>query len=224
MITINKDLKLRYKDLLEPVNPNSDFTLRDVFQIIYQSSLSVDGIPIAILGEIAHFDANYFLELYEEMNSRPFESPTEDMTHLEVYWEGHSCKCESINESMWICQGVGPNDVFSLDMSPMYSLSDYKIRIGSKMVFQKSQMVGSNVENIDFQPTITVIELLECVMGELTFFKDLEGKKAVVSEIKMQVDQIEKATQDGTIDQLMYSWEDAQKRLLEKLKGRTNGL
>lgn len=244
-VKITKDLRFGFEDLTKTVDTSCEFTLRDVLTVCINSLISTD-----ILSDILR--CNYIDRYFEEMNSQPFKRGG-NVDYLEVYWWGgkHIYDGQREDDSGWCFHGIGklghiPKDVLkygklsakekkeyrqaiAIEFSPMYTLADYKIKIGKKLIVTdydvdvKKKDINSE---IDFQPSITLIELLYAIFWELSFCGSPKQRDDKMDNLQKQIKEFKKAKKQGKLNKIYVSHEQVKKDILKKIKKREkeNGL
>lgn len=238
-IKITPDLDIKFCDLMTCVDLDCEFTLRDVLKAIVSST----HIPIDVMMEL--LNCSHIEAYYKEAQSKPFED-IGDIEYLELYWIGDingfdnkGRKSNILNySSAWTFHGIGklgvvPEDTFrkmtveekanfrecyAVELTPIYTLSDYKIKIKPEMVITNWEEKDPNksFQKIPFQPSITLIEVLYWIIWELSFFGSPENRNGQNDELKRRVDEIDEAKKNGTLDEIMIPWEDVKANIEKK--------
>jgi len=243
-IKITKDLEFGYSDLMKTVDQSCPFTLRDVLRSCCSSK-----IPIDLLCQILR--CNYILDYYDEAESRKFRpSKSDNIEYLCVCWNGEKSTYEGERHGgfRWCFNGVGkkgyvPKDVkkygkltkeqmknyrcsYAIELSPMYKLTDYPIKIGDKLyiadhdVFTKwavkreGKCPDINYE-VDLTPSITLIELLHAILWELSFFGNIKERNEKLRNIVKAAKETKRAIKNGTAK--FISHKEVKKRLAKKI-------
>ena len=237
-IKITKNYRIEYADLMKEVDSSQEFTLRDILNACYNSNTN-----ILTLSTILH--CSYICDYWDEMNSKPFENNGE-IDYLEVYWWGTKQTYEGKREdgNMWSFHGIGklgyvPEDVLkygklnkkekknyrqamAVEFSPMYALADLPIRISKKLHISDYDVEiksGKDIDTeIDFQPSIKLIELLYAIFWELSFAGSPEQRDDKIDGLKKQVDEIKKASKEGRLDEITVPHEQVKKMMAKKFK------
>jgi len=241
-IKITKDLKFNYWDLMKIVDVSQEFTLRDVLRACVNSS-----IPMDVLCQILQcsYIVDYWDEA--ESKPFTGLTDDRDMEYLELYWGGSKQtydkkRCDS---GGWSFHGMGregyvPEDMakygkwkkgekkhyrqaMAIEFSPMYTLADYPIRICKKIYIEDEDLpirarIKMKDSGIDYQPTITLMELLYAIFWELSFCgspKDRDGK---MNDLKSRMDEIDKAKKEGRLDEITVPWEKVKRDMKKKIK------
>lgn len=245
-IKITKDLKFNYDDLMRKVDVSQEFTLRDIINACINSS-----IPFKTLSRILR--CNYLKDYIKEVNSKPFENER-NIDYLEVYWWGSKQTDDGKRDdgNIWSFHGIGkkgdvPEDVLkygklskkekedyrsamAIEFDPLYYLADLPIKIGKKLHITDYDVKCCKDwdSNVDFQPSITLIELLHAIFWELSFCGSPEQRDSQMKELNRRVDEIDKAGKEGRLDEIMVPWEKVKKDMLKKVKDikkeKKNGL
>lgn len=239
-VKITPDLNINFRDLMRQVDISEEFTLMDLLR----ASACSTEIPIEIMEEL--LQCSNIESYYEEANSRPFES-NGNIDYLELYWSGYTdCYAKGHKKecsSMWAFHGIGklgeiPNDCperydglteieratfrenYAIELSPLYNLSGFQIKISPKMTIMDYEIHDYEkcINDIPFQPSITLIELLYWVFWELSFFGSPEDRDSTKDDLVERVDEIKEAKENGTLDEITKPWEDVKKEIEEKLR------
>jgi len=236
-IKITKDYQLEYSDLMKEVDVSQEFTLRDILRSCYNGHTN-----LLTLSDVLR--CPYIFDYWDEANSKPFENNGE-IDYLEVYWWGTKQTCEGVREdgNMWSFHGIGklgyvPDDVLkygkltkkekknyrqamAVEFSPMYTLADLPIRISKKIHITDYDVEPKSKKDIDkeidFQPSIKLIELLYAIFWELSFAGSPKQRDKKINSLKKQVDEIKKASKEGRLDEITIPHEQVKKRILEKI-------
>jgi hypothetical protein len=235
-IKITKDLKFDYRDLMGQVDTSHEFTLRDIMAICMNSR-----IPLKILMQLLR--CPYVLDYYEEAESKPFENDG-DVEYLELYWWGtkHTYDCVREDSSTWGFHGIGrkgyiPEDILkyckltkgekknfrqnmAIEFTPMYALADLPIRVCKKMhITDYYSDPKKDVDSgIDFQPSITLMELLYAIFYELSFCGSPKQRDEKAEGLNKQVAKLDKAAKEGRLDEVTIPWKQVKKNLVKKIK------
>lgn len=238
LIKITPDLNISFFDLLRPVDTNSEFTLRDVLRACVNS----EYIPLECMQEI--LQCRCLKDFYDEAESKPFENSENDIEYLELYYQGDIGEDKDSPDGKyfsgkWAFHGVGklgvvpdedvmghmsPEDKanfrqsYAIELSPMYNLTDYKIKIRKEILITDwtDKNPISNIKRIDFQHPILLVEVLYWVIWELSFFGSPKDREEESSELKRRCNEIDQAKKDGTLDKLLIPWEDVKKDLCDE--------
>jgi len=230
-IKIMPRMKFDLDDLIRVVDFSHPFTLRDVLKACSDSE-----IPLKILESILH--CPYIDDLCKEIDSKPF---TDDgkMEYLEICWTGNKGTYDGEKESSnsWGLNGVGiincysddmvkmyghmkkelPKDFrenYAIEFSPMYELADYEIRMSQKLYIMDCDDETSQGDNIDFTPSITLIELLYAIFWELTFCGSPKDRDAKSEELLKMMEERRKGLKEGTLK--TTSLEEYKKYIFDK--------
>jgi hypothetical protein len=234
-IKITRDLKFNYDDLTKIVDQDCEFTLMDVLEACMNSK-----IPMEILAQI--IDCLYIPDLYNEAKSREFKVGKNICYLCLSLWGTINDYNGKINQGWaWIFDGVGKPghygkeiesfipkskrakyiERYAIEFSPVDSLSGYKIKIGSKIHItdyrKEPQDKDSNIY-YDFQPSITLIDLLYSIFYELSLCGSIEDREAEKKMIKSRIRKINRARKNGTIDKMTVSWKKGKIGLEKKIK------
>ena len=200
-IKIMPNEKFDLDDLLKVVDFSHPFTLRSVLKMCVSSE-----IPIKVLESILH--CPYIEDYYNESESKPFSNDG-NIEYLEIYWLG--AKDDEYGQ-MWCFHGVGyvdqyPEDMvewnnknggelpknfreqYAIEFSPMYELSDYIIKMLPKLRLTNYSDENDN-KDIDFTPSITLIELLYAIFWELSFCGSIENREQKKSNLEKSLKEI----------------------------------
>jgi len=234
-IKIMSSAKFDLEDLIRFVDFSHPFTLRDVFKMINNSAM-----PTSIVESIVH--CQYIYDLWKEIESKPF-SDSGSIEYLEVYWWGTRRVHKGIveNNQTWGFHGVGYLDHYDSDMldmyknmgkelpknfrqayavefSPMYELADYEIRMSPQlhMTDYEAKPDDDSDIDVDFTPSITLIDLFHAIFWELSFMGSIEERESKKEELKKSVEEIDKAYKEGRIDEVTVPFEEVKARLEEK--------
>lgn len=225
-LKINKDMKFDFYHLMEDIDTNHEFTLRDVLCACMDSC-----IPIDILSQILR--CSYIKDYYEEM-SKGTKSSDSDIIYLEL---SHQIGLDSDNNTVdlgWIFDGVGekgliPKDIldnyskediqkfrdegytqrYALEFSPVYELADYSIKIRDEIQISDWDKFENN-SIIKGKPNVKLIDALYGILWELSFL----GSPKERDEKKEDLDQRVKRLEDGTEE--LLDFEEVKVRLKEK--------
>jgi hypothetical protein len=238
-IKITKNYRLEYADLMKEVDLSQEFTLRDILNACYNSNAT----NILTISTILR--CPYICDYWDEMNSKPFENNGE-IDYLEVYWWGTKQTYKGVREdgNIWSFHGVGklgyvPEDLLkygkltkkekknyrqamAVEFSPMYALADLPIKISKKLHITDCDIKVKSKKDIDseidFQPSIKLIELLYAIFWELSFCGSPKQRDNKINDLEKQVDEIKKASKEGRPDEIMVTHEQVKKRILKKIK------
>lgn len=238
-IKITKDLKFDYRDLMGQVDTSHEFTLRDIMAICMNSK-----IPLKILMPLLR--CPYVLDYYNETESKPFENDR-DVEYLELYWWGTKYTYDGVREdgNTWAFHGMGrkgyvPEDVLkygkltkeekknfrqamAIEFTPMYALADLPIRVCKKMHITDYDDYDADPKKdvdsgVDFQPSITLMELLYAIFYELSFCGSPKQRDEKIEGLNNQVAELDKAAKEGRLDEVTIPWEQVKKNLVKKIK------
>lgn len=236
-IKITSDLNVSFSDLMRHVDLSHEFTLRDVLR----AAVSSTEIPVEIMKEL--LQCRCLKDFYEEAESKPFADDDKDMEYLELYLLGDIGKDKDSPDgiycsSQWSFHGVGklgvnpdpevrklsPEELatfresYGIELSPMYKLADYKIKIRDQIVITNwiEKDYSKQIQTIKFKPSITLIEVLYWVIWELSFFGSPKIRDEESAELKSRIDKIDEAKKNGTLDQILIPWEDVKSNLESK--------
>jgi len=236
-VKITSKYKVKFCDLMKQVDLSHEFTLRDVISCCVNSE-----IPEELLGIILHCD--YIEDLYKEMNSKKFKKCDSNINCLCLSLGGskHTYKNKTDTSLGWQFDGKGkkgemPEDTkkifkdmkkkirkdwiqgYAIEFTPVYKLADYKIIIDDKITIEDLDVDAKHfIKNIDFKPSITLIELLYAVFYELTFCGSPENRDKEWKVIKGRSEKIKKAIDNGTIDKITVPWEKVKADINKKIK------
>ena len=238
-IKITKNLKFGYEDLMRKVDFEHEFTLRDVLRAVTKSK-----IPYVALAQI--LQCPYLCDYYREAKSKKFVDRG-DIEYLEVDWIGdqrtYKRKLEMYNR--WDFRGVGkkgqigddlkewhktnnkklPKDYresYGMGMTPMYKLANYFIKLGQKIhILNYDSKTAKDAGIIyNFQPSITLVELLYSIFFELSFYGSPARRDAKKKELDGRIEGIRKAEEEGRLDEVLMPWEEVKKRIKKKIKDK----
>ena len=193
MIKIDSNLRFDFFDLMTDVDPDHEFTLRDVLEACKNSK-----IPIEILEEI--IQCRYLKEYFEEADKEDDDNEPDDepMECLELYWIGDSDTYDRIQNMshQWGFHGVGqkgviPKDIlehsteeeiqemkdngfrqaYAIEFTPVYQMADLPIKISKEMqITDWDKSYGDGMcKTIEFRPSISLIEVLYSIFWEISF-------------------------------------------------------
>jgi len=215
-IKITPDLIIDFCDLMCYVDTTHEFTLGDVFRAISND----DAIPILLLGEILKCP-NLKDYCNDAAKDKKDTDDTEyDYDYLELYYGGAIDKDGCY--SCWDFHGVGkmgevPDEAYNsidpelkptyrqayaIELMPLSALADYKIKICKKISLEDDRTKDLDIQEIDFQPCITLIDLLYWIMYELSFFGSPKERDETFNKLKGISKEISDAIKDGTIDEI----------------------
>lgn len=245
MIKITKKLKFNFCDLMEPIDYDHKFTLKDVILACKNSK-----IPIEVLSQILR--CSYIDQYFDEMQSKKFKD-NGCIEYLELSWVGRIDKFGGKEHSghSWHFNGIGkegviPEDLlknctkaeikemkknkyrqgYAIEFTPMYELSNYPIRVCKKIYvsdwrdYKKKKHPRDLEKTIDIQPTITLLEVLYWIFWELSFMGNPERRDKKSEELNEAAAEITKAIDEGRIDEVTVPWEEVKKKLKKKFKTR----
>jgi len=193
-IKITNDLRFGFEDLMRTVDFSHPFTLRDVLRACVSSKMHIDVLCQMLRCNVVDF--------WVEAESKTFKD-SKEIEYLEVYWFGEKNKKECSN--VWDLHGIGykgkiPKDVntsqmsleekkqyrekYAVDLSPLYTLADYQIRMCPLMRFEDKKNEKWVETKIGFILNITLIELLYSIFWELSFFGSPEKREEEAAKIK----------------------------------------
>jgi len=247
LLKINKNLRFNYTDLMEVIDPNHKFTLKDVLRACVSSK-----IPMNILKSILQCD--YIEDYWKELNSKKFKNDG-DIEYLQLSWVSSIDEFQGVVDSghSWEFSGIGkegviPQDIvdnfpkkeiermkkenytqsYAIEFTPIYKLAGLPIQIknsinvedwrGIREAKNKKKFYDKMNTALDVQPSITLIEVLYWILWELSFCGSPEQRDEKKEDITSRVDEYKKAKEDGTLDQIMVPWEDVKKKLMDKFK------
>jgi hypothetical protein len=236
-IKITKDLKFDLEDLMRTVDFSHEFTLRDVLRASVDSKIPVDVLQALVR-------CNYIKDYWEEAESKEFDGE-DNMAFLELYWNGSIDNGEQGDEfySSWAFHGIGvkgdlPDDImdscteeeiqkfrddgftqaYAVEFSPMYSLADYPITVKKDMCIEYWNEEEFRNTDIEFTPSMTLIELLYAIFWELSFVGSPERRTKQMEELGSRCAELDEARANGTLDEITTRWEDVKKNLEDKFK------
>jgi hypothetical protein len=232
-INIYSKMKFGYQDLMREVNPEQFFTLRDIFRACRNSE-----IPMNVLCDILH--CPYILDYCEEAESRPFEDDG-DVEYLEVYLSVSKDVYEDkkIYDHGWFFHGRGkkgnfPEELafarkftkterdnyrekYAIEYTSMYELADLPIKISDKIEF--SDIDKNKYREIDFRPSITLIDLLFAIFNELSDLGNPVNRNKEFKKLKKILDKRIENIKDGKT----YSSKEVFDRVTKKINNIKKG-
>ena len=246
-VKITKSLKFDFWDLMREVDPDHEFTLRDVLSACMRSN-----IPIDILQAILR--CNYIKDYWKEMKSKKFQDKDRDLEYLELAWMGdvHEFDGEINYSSYWSFNGIGkkgqlPDDIlkhctkkeiakmkkegyrqsYAIEFSPIYTLSNYPIKICKELKVEDWRDYERKIKKkkdlwktIDLRPSITLVELLYWIFWELSFCGSPEQRDGKLADLDKSVKELDDAIKEGRIDEVTIPWEDVKIDLKNKVKSK----
>jgi len=230
-IKITKDLSFGYEDLMLEVDFETEFTLLDIVNSCMNSRIPIDN-----LSEILH--CPYLYDYWDEAHNSPDPDIDSDIEYLRISWYGSKNTWDGKRDdsSGWIFDGIGraghiPSDMedhcsvadieklkadgwrqtYAIELTPLYNLADYVIRIDDKITITDYDLENKYVDDkIDIIPSITLIELLYSIFWELSFM----GSPKRRDEKKEELGQLVKDIKDGKVETV--PWDEAKDRLKKK--------
>jgi hypothetical protein len=168
--------------------------------------------------------------------------------YLEIYWWGTKHTYDNVRKdgNMLGLHGLGklgdvPEDVLkyskpkltkkeklnyrsaiAVEFTPIYKLAHLPIKISKKLHITDYDVDISKKNpdlDIDFQPSITLIDLLYAIFYELSFCGGPKQRDERRISLIEQVDKIEKAYKEGKLDEISTPYKKVKKRILAKIKG-----
>lgn len=224
----DKNLKFDYGDLISYLDPEDNFTLRDVFNACINSR-----IPINVLSEMFQLDIAAF---YKELNQK--QDTCKNIEYLEI------TQYIDTSEGAGYCSdfhGVGKPGVFddsikehipenerstyiekyAIGLTPVYELADMPIKIKNEICIDRTfetsgdddtslyEKIGIN--NPDLRPkykytaNYKLFDLLYTVLYEIGFYGSPAKRDGFNDELKKSADEIEAARANGTLDAVTRS-------------------
>jgi len=242
-ILITSKMDIMFDDLTMIVNPSSKFTLRDILRAAVKSN----EIPVEIMKRILRCKNLKDLYNEAEHNTFQGKGDIEYLeVYWKGHKDQWDNKIEC--GSQWGFHGIGKLGVvpdekenpikpslkakyrqkYAVELSPLYTLADYPIKICSTMsiddwvAFRKSKNKKKRAEpkfiTVDFQPCITLLELMSAIFWELSWFGSIKNRDAKKTELERRCKEIDEAKKNGTLDKLMIPWEEVKARIEKKLK------
>jgi len=245
LLKINKNLKFGYADLMEVIDPDHKFTLRDVLKACVSSK-----IPMDILKSILQCD--YIEDYWKELNSKKFKNDGE-IEYLQLSWISSIDEFEGVVGSghAWDFSGIGkegdiPQDLidncpkkeiermkrenytqsYAIEFTPVYELAGLPIKITNSINIEdwrgvneaknKTKFYNNMNTKLDVQPSITLIEVLYWIFWELSFVGSPERRDEQINILNERVDKFKQAEKDGTLGEITIPWEDVKKKLKDK--------
>jgi len=221
-IKITKDMKFGLTDLMDYVDTEFEFTLRDVISACMDSD-----IPIDILGVL--LQCPYIEDYYKEMNkdSKAGDSDSDsgsDILHLELSYGIEQDDSDPFVSQGWSFSGIGkegeiPQDIinhyseeevqkmrddgytesFAVEFTPVFKLADYIIKIDNKVIITQWNKSECKDIKLKGQPYIRLIEVLYEIFWELSFLGSPEERDEKCERLGQSVDDYEQAKKDGTL-------------------------
>jgi len=195
-IKINDNLKFSLYDLKKIVDARQTFTLRNIFDCIKRSSIS-----LKILKEI--LNCPYLDEYMEEAYTKKAKSKKISIHRLEIGYYMQIYNKET-NES-WEFYGLdkkSPNDKksrgkiterYALDFTPLYNIIDLPINISNKMTIYNFNETDEKIPVYsDFHPLLTLKKLLDIILHELTFNGSIENRKKLIKMLNKRLKDFKK--------------------------------
>lgn len=185
-IIINKNLKFNSDDLMQFVDMTKPFTLRDVFNCIQNSKVTIEKLKKIL-------KCRYLEEYMEEINKPNVPKKDKDgIKYLEIYCGAEEIGAKDNKYMRWSFHGVGKKDKFTdkyaLEFSPLYEIADFKIRISDTMlVFNES---NGKILKKKVDTSIMLIELLYAIVWELSWNGSIENREKRLQELKRRVENI----------------------------------
>jgi len=210
-INILSDFKLDYNDLLGEVYIN-DFTLMDISRLIINSQ-----IPIKTLCKILQcpylieycddirckpFSEEYsdieYLELYWFGDKDKGENKLQ--AQMSSQWCFHGVGVETsvpqdVKDSYDSRDAIIPDryrEKYSVNLSPLYKLAGYPIKVSSQMKIadwtNDKNKLGMEYHEIDFIPSITLMDVFYWIFWELSFFGSVSEREARLKHLDHLVD------------------------------------
>lgn len=179
-IKITKDLQFDYHDLMRTVNLSHKFTLKDVLRACMNSV-----IPLEVLRPLLR--CNYIAEYWS--NSLKRSKRNKHITYLRVYWWG------STNEGQtWGFDGIGKtsDDGYTVWSTSISTIAHLPIYVEKYLYI--TRRVGNKLKDskIDFQPSITLIELLFAIFWEFSFYGSPQQTEQFKKEVKERIKSIDR--------------------------------
>lgn len=239
-IVLYGKMKFGYSDLMREVNSEGYFTLRDIFEACKNSE-----IPIDILCKILH--CSYILNYCEEAESRSFKGDGE-VEYLEVYLsvfkEKDIYSGQKIYGQEWLFHGRGKQgdvpeglasvskftetekanyrEKYAIEYTPMYELADLPIKISDRVEITDCSINGKNrYEEIDFRPSITLIELLFAIFNELSELGSPVNRDKELKKLKRLLD---KQLLDKGIEDIKGSKTYSSKEVFDRITKKINSI
>ena len=240
-LKITKSLKFGLEDLMRTVDPDYEFTLRNVLNACKNST-----VPMPVLCALVR--CPYIEDYIEEMQSKRFQNDR-DIEYLELMWTAEVDEFDGKEDhgSSWSFHGVGEEGYISDDLrshcseedikrmeeegwrqgyaiefSPMYKLANFPIKIKKEICITdwrgyKASWEGKDYDDMytksDVQPSITLIELLYSIFWELSFCGSPEQRGEQEEELTRRVDEFDKAKEEGRLDEVCVPWEEVKENL-----------
>ncbi|MFA5312796.1 MAG: hypothetical protein WC375_05655 [Methanomassiliicoccales archaeon] len=230
-VKLYANLKIQLSDLMKIVDCMVEPTLRDILSIIKNSD-----IPMETWGCLLR--CNYIQEYIDEVEKHLFKNDGE-IEYLELYWGASKCdEYKDGDGSWWGFHGVGklgviPQDLidsgfdkdlgedfrqgYAIEMSPLYSLSEYPIKIAREICITNFDN-GCKDNVVQVRPSITVLEFFYYVLWELSYFGSPSERNAQAAELASRVQEIKEDLSSGNIK--LIGNEEAKKKFKKYLSGK----
>ncbi len=208
-IQITNDLRFGYEDLMKEVDFShefsQEFTLRDVLSACVNSK-----IPPKNLSAILR--CKYINDYWTESNKKPFKNDGE-IEYLEVYLTANIDLFDGnrYDTCSWGFHGRGkkgdfPKELeiikkytkeekanyrekYAIEYTPLYELVDYPIKVCNEIEFSDYSGKKNKYRLIDFQPSITLIELLFAIFNELSELGSPSNRDKEFKDLKELLDE-----------------------------------
>lgn len=208
-------MKFGLTELMDYVDTEHEFTLRDILCACMNSS-----VPIEVLGKL--LQCPYIEEYYDEMDKGK-KDDDRDMSYLELTYSIEHDDSDPFTSQGWSFHGMGeegniPQDIidhyseeevqkmrdegfaqsYAVEFTPIYDLADYPIRIDNKVNITSWDKSDDGYV-IKGQPNIRLLEVLYEIFWELSFLGSPEERDEKKEDLVKRCDDFEKAKEDGTL-------------------------
>jgi len=206
-IKITKNLKFDFADLMRSVDSECEFTLRDVL-----NSCNKSKIPMDVLKQIlrcSHID-QYVKEMKSKKFNKDGEIEYLEIGwHGEINaFGGEESSGSSWHFRGMGKKGVIPKDLnecctkkeinkmkkekwqqsYAIELTPIHELANYPIKICKEICitdwrdYKKHKGTEDLYTKLDFQPNITLMELLYWILWELSWFGSIAKRLILMKE------------------------------------------
>jgi len=184
-IIINKNLKFSFDDLTQYVNITKSFTLKDIFNCIKNSKVSIGKLKKIL-------KCSYLEEYIDEINIKNKAKEKLDVKYLEVYCGGDMVGEEKEDEVLhWDFHGIGKADKigctkYGLDFTPLYKIANLEVKVSN--IIESYDLANKKVIKTKFTPLIMLVELLHAIVWEISWNGSIKNRDARMKELKRRVD------------------------------------
>jgi len=229
-IKITKDMKFGLIDLMNYIDVDHEFTLRDILIACKDSS-----IPMETLGEL--LQCPYIEEYYNEMDKG--KEGDRDMLHLELGYGieqddedpfiCHGWSFYGVGEEGYISQDIidhyseeevqkmrdeGYRETYAVELSPIYELADYPIKINNEIDVTVYNDTPVKQQPLKGKPEIRLMEVLYEIFWELSFMGSTTDRDEAKDNLCKRIDEYEQAKGDGTLEYIDF--EEVKDKLTKK--------